>query len=98
MLKYYIALFLIAGAVLYYIFTTDPCNNQLRTDFSNKYPDYEILFSSAGEGIIDIVHCHIDYEKPGSKQIYEDVWVYQKAENGWKFSKILSSQKKQHTQ
>ena len=95
MLKYYIALFLVAGLVLFYIFITDPCNSQIRTDFSNKYPDYEILFSGAGEGSTDIVQCHISYQKPDSKQIYEDVWLYQDSGNGWEFSKILSAQKTQ---
>ncbi len=93
MLKYYIALFLIAGIALFYIFIKDPCNNQFRADFSNKYPGYEVLYFGAGEGSTDNVHCHISYKKPDSEQIYEDIWLYQDSGSGWEFSKILETKK-----
>lgn len=96
MLKYYIALFLVAGIALYYIFSTDPCSGQLRKDFSARYPDFELLYSGAGESSKVSVQCHMAYEKPDSKQIYEDVWLYQNSDSGWAFSKILSSQKQQY--
>jgi hypothetical protein len=94
MLKYYIGLFLIAGITLFYIFLKDPCNQQLKTDFSNKYPNYEFLYSGAGEGSTDNVQCHVAYKKPDSEQIYEDTWLYQNLGNGWQFSRILEAQKK----
>ena len=97
MLKYYIPLFLVAGIALYYVFTTDPCNSQLRKDFSVKYPDFELLYAGAGEASKNNVQCLMAYEKPDSKDVYEDVWVYQNSGNGWEFSEILSSQKKQFT-
>lgn len=93
MLKYYIALFLIAGAALFYIFLEDPCSNQLRADFSDKYPGYKILFSGSVEGSPDSVQCHISYQKPDNKQVYEDVWLYQNSDSGWKFSRILETSK-----
>jgi hypothetical protein len=91
MLKYYIVLFLIAGAVLFYVFSQDPCSNLVRTDFSNKYPDYKILSSGAGEGTPDSVLCHVSYQKPGSNQVYKDVWAYQNSGSGWVFSRILGA-------
>ena len=95
MLKYYIALFLIAGIALFYIFLKDPCSNQLRTYFSNKYPDYEILFSGAGEGSPEDVQCHISYRKPDSEQIHEAIWLYQDSGSGWNLSRILETDKRE---
>jgi len=96
MLKYYIALFLVAGIALYYVFTTDPCSSQLRQDFSARYPDYEFLYSGAGEASANNVQCHMAYEKPGSKDIYEDVWLYQNSGSGWEFAAIISSHEQQY--
>jgi len=95
MLKYYLALFLVVGTALYYVFSTDPCSGQLRKDFSARYPDFKLVYSDAGESSTNNVQCHLAYEKPGSQDIFEDVWLYQNSGNGWEFSNILSSQKKQ---
>ena len=97
MSKYYILLFLIFGIVLFYIFLEDPCNQILREDFSNKYPSYKILDSGSGEGSPDNVHCHIYYQKPDSEQVYEDIWVYQDLDSGWRFSGIIETRKREQT-
>jgi streptogramin lyase len=89
MAKYYLVLFIILGIVLYNIFITDPCNNLLRADFANKYPGYEILDSVSGEGSPETVQCTAYYEKPDSKDVYKDIWVYRNSSDGWKFSNIL---------
>ncbi len=94
MAKYYIALFLIAGAALYYVFLQDPCSQLMKAEFSGKYPDYEIMFTGATEGTPDSVQCHVTYEKPDSKRVYEDVWLYENRGNGWAFSRILKSEEK----
>lgn len=91
MLKYYVILFLLFGGALYYVFLQDPCNRQLRADFSAKYPDYEILDSAAGDGSPDTVQCHIYYNKPGDRQIYRDTWLYRNQGGGWTFSNILET-------
>jgi len=93
MAKYYFILVLIMGAVLYYIFLEDPCNNMVRADFSTKNPDYEILNSGAGEGTPDNVQCHIHYQKPDSEEIYEEVWLYQKVGSDWSLSGVLETPK-----
>jgi len=93
MAKYYFVLVLIMGAVLFYIFLQDPCNEMLRADFSNKYPGYKILDSGAGEGSPDEVQCHIYYQKPDSEQVYEDIWSYRNSGSGWSFSSVLETQK-----
>ena len=91
MLKYYVFLFLIVGIALFYVFIKDPCNQQLKTDFSDKYPSYEIVGSGASEGSPESVRCHISYRKPDSEEIYEDLWLYLKSRSGWKFSKIIET-------
>ncbi len=97
MLKYYIALFLLVAGVFIYIFIRDPCNQTFRADFSAKYPDYKILDTSAGEGSPENVQCRIYYEKPGSDQLYEDIWLYLNSDSGWKFSAIVASRVKERT-
>jgi hypothetical protein len=93
MRKYYFILVLAIGAALFYVFLQDPCNNMLRADFSNKYPDYKMLDSGSGEGSPESVQCHIYYSKPDSKQVYEDIWLYQDSGSGWKLSKVLETKK-----
>ena len=89
MLKYYIALFLVAGAALFYVYLQDPCNSKIREDFAGKYPDYKILSSGAGEGTPDKVMCHVSYHKPDNKQVFKDIWIYVNSGNCWEFSRIL---------
>ena len=97
MLKYYVFLFLIVGIALFYAFLQDPCNRQIRTDFSNKYPSYKILDSGASEGSRESVRCYISYQKPDSEQIHEDIWLYRDSGSGWKFSRILEPPKREQT-
>jgi hypothetical protein len=91
MAKYYLVLFIIMGVVLFNIFIKDPCNNLLRDDFSNKYPGYEMLDADSGDGSPESVQCIVYYEKPDSKDVYKDIWVYRNSSDGWKFSNILFS-------
>lgn len=93
MTKYYILLFLVMGAVLYYIFQVDPCNTNLRADFAKEYPGYKILDSGSREGSPEEVQCHIRYQKPDSEQLYEDVWLYRNSERGWIVSSVLTTGK-----
>ncbi len=97
MLKYYAFLFLIVGIALFFVFIKDPCNQQLKMDFAEKYPSYEILGTGASEGSPESVRCHISYQKPGSEEIYEDLWLYQRSRSGWRFSKILQNRTKEQT-
>ena len=90
MWKYYLFLFLILGIALFYVYIKDPCNQQLRTDFSDKYPSYKILNSSASEGSPESVRCHVSYQKPDSEQIHEETWLYKHTGRGWEFSRILA--------
>jgi hypothetical protein len=95
MSKYYIALLLIAGVVLCYVFLQDPCNQLIKTDFSGKYPDYKIMFTGATDGSPESVQCHITYQKPDSEHVYEDVWLYQNPGSGWTFSRVLKTVEKE---
>jgi hypothetical protein len=89
MAKYYLILVVVMGVVLFNVFIKDPCNSLLRTDFSAKYPDYEILDAVSGEGSPDNVQCTVYYEKPANKDVYKDTWLYKNSSDGWKFSNIL---------
>lgn len=87
MTKYYVLLIAVIGSILVYIFLQDPCNEQFRVDFSEKYPDYKIL-DFGGEGDTENVYCHVFYQKTDDNQIYEDVWIYKRTDDGWNFSEI----------
>jgi hypothetical protein len=91
MLKYLAFLVLIIGVALFYVFVKDPCNGQLRADFSNKYPSYEIVDSGASEGSPESVRCLVSYQRPDSEQIQEDIWLYQYSRRGWEFSRIIET-------
>ena len=66
-----------------------------RMDFSDRYPDYEILDSGYREGSPSAVQCHIYYKKPESEQVYEDIWLYQNEGSGWSFSRILETRERE---
>ena len=89
--KYYLILSVIFGALLFYIFTQDPCNNLFRANFASKYPDYKILDTGSLEGTPKTVQCRIYYNKVDSDQVYEDIWLYQNVGSGWEFSSIVAS-------
>ncbi len=97
MLKYYLLMFLVLVVGLFFVYIKDPCNQQVRTDFSSKYPGYEILNSGASEGSPESVRCHISYRKPDSDETHEDIWLYQDTGRGWQFSKIVETRKKEQT-
>jgi hypothetical protein len=98
MLKYYVFLFLIFGIAVFYAFIKDPCNQQLRSDFSDRYPTYTIVDSGASEGSPESVRCQISYRKPDSKQVYEDVWMYIHAKSGWEFSRIIETRERDESE
>ena len=91
MSKYYALMFVVVAIALYYAFIKDPCNQQLRDDFSNRHPTYEILSSEAAEGSPESVRCHISYRMADSEQVHDDIWLYLYTKRGWEFSRILES-------
>ena len=97
MWKYFALLLLVLGIGFFYAFLKDPCNNQVRADFSDKYPGHKILDSGAAEGSRETVRCHISYQKPDSEQVYEDIWLYRYAGSGWKFSRIIETPESEQT-
>ncbi len=97
MWKYFLFMFVIVGIALFYVFIKDPCNSQLRTDFSEQFPDYEIVDSGASEGSPESVRCLISYRKPASKQTYEDIWLYQDTGNGWNFARVVETREIEET-
>jgi hypothetical protein len=91
MWKYWTLLVVIAGVGLFYVYRADPCNRLARMEFSARYPSFKLLDTAAEEGSPETVRCRITYRKPDSKQMHEDVWLYQNRANGWEFSRIIES-------
>ena len=92
MSKYYFLAMLVFAAVLYYIFIQDPCNILVKADFSKKNPDYEIVDIGASEGSVDSVRCHVYYLKPDDREIYKDIWLYEKSGNDWSLSTAIATE------
>ena len=88
MWKYYALLLAAVALVLAYTYVADPCNRLLRTDFARMHPDFEILDSGAEQGSPESVRCQISYRKPGSPDVYREVWVYQYQGTAWEFSRV----------
>jgi hypothetical protein len=95
MSKYYLLMVLVVGIALYFVYLKDPCHQQLRTDFSSKYPGHEILNAEALEGSPESVRCTVSYRKLASGEIFEDIWLYQDLGKGWEFLKIVRTQQKE---
>jgi hypothetical protein len=69
----------------------------VRAAFAERHPGYEIVGSEAVEGSPESVRCQVSYRKPEAEQIYRDIWMYQRAKDGWSFSKILKTGEKEPT-
>ncbi len=95
MLKYYVLLIFIAGMALFYAYSQDPCNRQLRADFSSKYPGYKILRTGADQGSPASVHCEISYQEFDGGQVYEESWLYLNSDDGWVFSRVIESRQQE---
>jgi len=89
MWKYYALMVLVLGLGLYYVYVSDPCQNQMATEFASRYPGYEILHTGAEEGSPESVRCRISYKRPDREQAQEEVWLYLNPGSGWKFSRVL---------
>jgi hypothetical protein len=92
--KYYVVLFLAFALVLLFVFAQDPCSSRLRTDFQSENPTFEILDTGAESTSTDSVSCRIRYREADSAVIYEDLWLYRNAGNGWSFAKILEARER----
>ena len=97
MWKYFVLLFLVLGIAFYYTYVSDPCESQIRTEFSSRHPSYEVLDSGAKEGSPESVRCRISYRKPGNEQTHEEIWLYLNSDTGWKFSRALEAPKREQT-
>lgn len=94
MAKWYVVLFLVFGGVLLYVFLQDPCGNNLIQDFASRHPGYELLQHGPSEQPMEGVHCYVQYRKPDSPEVYEDVWRYEQTADGWRFARILENHEK----
>ena len=91
MLKYWVFMLVVLGALLVYSYFSDPCIGRVRRDFSEKHPGYEVVSSDAESGSAESVRCVISYRKPDSRQVHEEVWWYRNAGGGWALFKILET-------
>lgn len=99
MLKYYLLMFAVVVLALIYAFLADPCSRLVRVEFNEKYPTYVVLDSGADKGSPDRVRCHITYRRPDDAQVYEDIWLYQRAKKrgAWGFARALETGTRKQT-
>lgn len=97
MWRYLLLAAVVLGVAVYYVYASDPCQSQLRAEFAEKYPGYEILGSSAAAGSRESVRCRVSYRKPGSEQTHEEDWLYQDPGTGWQFSSVVSRSQEEET-
>lgn len=92
MWKYYAILFSAVALVLAYTYMADPCNRLLKADFARMHPGDVLLSAAAESGSPESVHCRISYRTPASAQLHEDVWVYQRTDTAWEFSRVAETE------
>ena len=77
---------IIIGLGLFYIWFRGS-NENVRRDFLEKNPTFEIVDLYAGEKSADIATYHIKYTRPNKDTIYEYVAVYHRCnDNEWRLS------------
>ena len=55
----------------------------VQTDFADKYPDYQFIDCSIGEGDLVVAYIHLKFKKPGDDKIQEEVWKYWDTTIAW---------------
>ena len=69
---------------LFYIWLTNPNDENVRKEFLAKNPTFEVIDLGVGEGNSDFATYHIRYKKPNDETIYEYVTTYQRCSyNEW---------------
>lgn len=48
----------------------------MKTDFADKYPNYEFIDCGVGEGDLAVAYVHVRFKRPGDDKIQEEVWQY----------------------
>ena len=61
-----------------------PSNEDVGSEFKNANPSYTVISVDTGEGDSDNVYFHIKYKKPNDVNKYEEVWLYQDSDLGWR--------------
>jgi hypothetical protein len=54
----------------------------VKNDFRSANPNYAPISAIVGEGHGDAGYYHIGYTKPNDNQIYEQIWLYLRQEDG----------------
>ena|SRR5688572_18437845 len=55
----------------------------VKTDFVDKYPDYQFIDCSVGEGDLVVAYVHVKFKKPEDDKIQQEVWQYWDTDGGW---------------
>ncbi len=55
----------------------------VKTDFADKYPNYEFIECGIGEGDLVAADVHVRFKRPGDDKIQEEVWQYWDTDSVW---------------
>jgi hypothetical protein len=55
----------------------------VKSDFVNKYPDYQFIDCGIEDGDMIAVYIEIKYKRPGDESILEEVWQYWDTDTAW---------------
>ncbi|MBW2416560.1 MAG: hypothetical protein JRG76_18860 [Deltaproteobacteria bacterium] len=89
MWKYWVFMLVVLGLALVYAYLSDPCIGLVRSEFSARYPDRQLVSSDADSGSPESVRCVVSYRESGSQEVESEVWWYRNKPDGWQLYKIL---------
>lgn len=78
---------IILGLGLFYIWFSRSDNQNVKREFLENNPTFEIVDLYAGDKNSDIATYHIKYTKPNNSRVYEHIAVYHRCnDNEWRLS------------
>jgi len=55
----------------------------VKTDFTDKHPNYQFIDCVVGEGDMIVAYVHVRFKEPGDDKIKEEVWQYWDTDSVW---------------
>lgn len=79
-------IFFVGLIVIFYTFVIRDHNKlyeMVKTDFADKYPNYEFIDCGVGEGDLVVAYVHVRFKRPGDDKIQKEVWQYWDTDSVW---------------
>ena len=80
-------LIILSALGLFYIWYVSPNGENVRKEFLEKNPTFEVVDLYVGEGNSDFATFHMSYKKPNDDTVYVQITTYQRCDdNKWRIN------------